>query len=203
MITYRYNCPGSPYQTQNSWCVLHDGPGFLGPSQMSLYSSHSSLTLTSPQPCPTHLSTLLSAGEDSASLCSLEPERVFKPEGLFRELDKHKTMKRKPLGSLSPKTSSTQMSSALNDKLICPGAPPRPWARGGHPQGLPRSPGGENGGLCFSILGSLFQEMETAVSKEGVVWWLERENMWILYCYSASVGPQYSTPPGVQLSDSH
>ena len=92
MIIYRYNCPGSPYQTQNSWCVLHDGPGFLGPSQMSLYSSHSSLTLTSPQPCPTHLSTLLSAGEDSASLCSLEPERVFKPEGLFRELDKHKTM---------------------------------------------------------------------------------------------------------------
>ena len=126
MIIYRYYCPGSPHQTQNSWCVLHDGPGLLGPGQMSLYSSHSSLTLTSPQPCLTHLSTLLSAGEDSASLCSLEPETVFKHEGLFRELDKHKMMKRKPLGSLSPKVSSTQMSSALNDKLICPDAPPGP-----------------------------------------------------------------------------
>lgn len=205
MIIYRYYCPGSPHQTQNSWSVLHDGPGFLEPGQISLYCSHSSLTLPSPQPCPAHLSTLLSAEEDSASPCSLEPERVFNHEGLFRELDKHKMMKRKPLSSLSPKVSSTQTSSALNNKLICPDVLSRPWARGGRPQGLPQSSGGENRGLCFPPTlhaGFPFQETETAVSKEEGVWWLERESTWILYRRSASVGPQYSIPPGVRLSHS-
>lgn len=109
---------------------------------------HTLLTPASPQPCPTHLSTLLSAEEDSASLCSLELERVFKHEGLFREADKHKTMKRKPLASLS--------LSLLNPNVQRPEqqaylrwCAPRPWAWGGCPQGLPESPGGENGGLRF------------------------------------------------------
>ena len=145
---------------------------------MSLRSSHSILTPASPQPCLTHLSTLLSAEEDSASICSLEPERVFKHEGLFREADKHKTMKRKPLASLSLKVSSTQTSSALNNKLICPGVPPAPeHGVGALRECLKVLVGRTEGSTShpLSILGSLFQEMETAVSKEeGVGGWRER-----------------------------
>ena len=159
---------------------------------MSQCSSHSILTPASPQPCPPHLSTLLSAEEDSASLCSLEPERVFKREGLFREADKHKTMKRKPLASL--KVSSTQTSSALNNKLICPGVPPAPE----HGVGALRE--------CLKVLvgrteGSTSHPLYPGVpipgdgnhcEQGGGGWWMERENPWILDHCSASVGPQYS-----------
>lgn len=187
MIIYHYYCPGSPHQTYNLRCVLHDGPGLLGPGQMFLCSLHSILTLTSPQPCPMPLppqSTLISPDKDSTSLCStlclttsVPPERAFR---LWKvDLGKLTSTRRwnaNPRVLCHPKP-PRPTSRVLNDKLLCSDVSlcqhtTHPMHGGWMPLGKAwQVMAGRREGSAshpLSILGSMF--LENASSKKEGVW---------------------------------